>query len=127
MTPSKWELYHSKLVGKKSSADLLIRTDQDATGSKRQIKKCVTDLKSGKDTLAAGITEWEESEENQNLKNYFLFNDACLKMEDKFEFLRKLLDQFISVRTEEQGDAAYEKEIQDSINDQEPEVTRASS
>ena len=126
MPLSKWELYHSKLVGKKSSADLLIRSDQDAVGSRRQIKKCVTDLTSGKGTLAAGITEWEEAEENQNLKNYFLFNDACLKMEDKFEFLRKLFDQFISVRTEEQADAAYEKEIEDSIKKQEPEIARAS-
>ena len=87
MPPSKWEVYHSKKVGKPSSADQLIRPAQDATGSRRQIKKCVTDLKSGKDALVAGITVWEESEESQNLKNYFLFNDACLKVEDKFEFL----------------------------------------
>ena len=126
MPPSKWELYHRKLVGKKSSADVLIRSDQDAVGSRRQIKKCVTDLTSFKGTLNTGITEWEQAEENQNLKNYFSTNDACIKMEDKFDFLRQLLEQFISVRTEEPDDAAYEKEIEKSIDKQEPEITNAS-
>ena len=78
------------------------------------------------EALAAGMLVWKAGEGNQTLKNYILYNDACLKMEDKFDFLQKLLTQFNGLRAENDADAAYEKEIEDCVGAREPDVARAS-
>jgi len=77
--------------------------------------------------LVAGATIWKEDAKNQTLKQYIVCNDAAWKMNDKFDFLRQLLTQFNGLRSEEEVDGAYEKEIEDCVTGKEPEVTRATA
>ena len=87
MPTSRWDISLSKKLGKISSADQLIRTGQDKNGCKRQIQKCITDLNTAMAALAVGMPIWQENArgDKHNLKNYITCNDACLKMEDKFD------------------------------------------
>ena len=113
--------------GEKSSADKLIRASQDVKGCKRQIQRCITDMNVAIRALTAGAMTWKEDASNQTLKQYIVCNDAALKMNDKFDFLRQLLTQFNGLRTEEEVDGAYEKEIEECVTGKEPEVTRATT
>ena len=126
-TSISWEAYLIQRGGEKSSADKLIRVNQDVKGSKRQIQRCITDMNAAIRALVAGATIWKEDAKNQTLKQYIICNDAAWKMNDKFDFLRQLLTQFNGLRSEEEVDGAYEKEIEDCVTGKEPEVTRATA
>ena len=111
MPTTGWELYLSKLKGKQSSTDQLIQPGQDKTGAKRQIVRCLIDLKAARSTLAAEMPVWKDNDggNKHTLKNYISCNNACLKMLDKFEYLEALLVQYNGVRSEDAEDVNYEK------------------
>ena len=126
MPTTGWELYLSKLKGKQSSSDQLIQPGQDKSGAKRQIVRCLTDLKAARDSLASEMPIWRENDggNKHTLKNYSSCNNACLKMMDKFEYLEALLVQYNGVRSEDAEDVNYEKRTQDCINAMKVDVDR---
>ena len=126
MPTTGWELYLSKLKGKQSSKDQLIQPGQDKTGARRQIVRCLIDLKAARSTLAAEMPVWKDNDggNKHTLKNYISCNNACLKMLDKFEYLEALLVQYNGVRSEDAEDVNYEKTTQDCVNAMQVDVTR---
>ena len=72
MPTTGWELYLSKLKGKQSSSDQLIQPGQDKSGAKRQIVRCLIDLKAARDSLASEMPIWKDNDggNKHTLKNY---------------------------------------------------------
>ena len=116
---AQWEKYMSKRETKMSSVDRLTRTNPTEKRVRGQVLKCKTDFTSALKSLKDGTIFWTEDAGGlaRSMKNYMTYQDAADSVNDKLEYLRSLLDQYIGARSEAQEDEDYQVGFQTYIGD----------